>query len=251
MARFEFYDSLESAKDEELRLRYRLAGNRMMLALYRFDALLRKNFNPNQPRVPAGSGDTSGEWSRVGSGTTKPQPIQFVPSGQGSESDSSDTYSPISRTPRPKTIAASPDPLTSRKGNGRAAQISSTVNDVASGRSASVRKTIGSGLESTEVRIERKPDSRVTIDISRSVGRLEATGTMSSEPGKVTISNFKLTLPGMFNPLSIISAPTEVTLFDSPGGDLVYEIDKPLTIRAPLVGTIVDVPPGRYIMPDD
>ncbi len=57
MAHFVFYDSSARAKDEELRLRWQVNANRLMLAFYRFDALLRKNFNPNQPRVPSGSPD--------------------------------------------------------------------------------------------------------------------------------------------------------------------------------------------------
>jgi hypothetical protein len=68
MARFEFYDSPERAKAEELRLRYEEAAKRMMLALYRFDALLCKNFNPNQPRVPRGNPD-GGQWTDDGGGT--------------------------------------------------------------------------------------------------------------------------------------------------------------------------------------
>jgi hypothetical protein len=249
MARFEFGNSPPEMRTEGLRHNWQIAGAQVMVALYRLDALLRK-FDPNQPRVPAGSGDSSGEWSRVGGGTTKPRPIQFVLSGQDSDSDSSETYRPVSRALKPKTIAASPDPLTPRKGNGRTAQISSAANDVATGRSASVRKTIGSGLESAEVRIERQSNSKVMIDISPRVGRLQATGTLSSEPGKVTISDLNLTAPGLFNPLRVDSVPKRVSISDAPDGTLRIQADGRLTVSAPLVGNF-DLLPGKVLVITD
>ena len=57
MARFEFFDLPQDVKDKISHLRWEMAANRVLLAGYRLIALLEKaNFNPNQPRVPAGVG---------------------------------------------------------------------------------------------------------------------------------------------------------------------------------------------------
>ena len=67
MPHLEFYELPPEAKDTLSRLRWQIAGNRMLLAWYRIETLLRKaNFNPNQPRVPAGSGQESGRWTGSG-----------------------------------------------------------------------------------------------------------------------------------------------------------------------------------------
>ena len=87
MARFEFY---ESAAEEQARLdrladlRWQEAGNRMMLAAYRLEAVLRKaNFNPDQPRVPAGN-PGGGEWTGTGGGAAQriAQPFLWVGGGR-------------------------------------------------------------------------------------------------------------------------------------------------------------------------
>jgi hypothetical protein len=68
MPHFEFYELSPEAKREAASLRSQIAGNEMLLALYRLEALLRKaNFNPNQPRVPTGTSD-GGQWTGDGSG---------------------------------------------------------------------------------------------------------------------------------------------------------------------------------------
>jgi hypothetical protein len=58
VAHFVFYDLPDEVRDKIAHLRWQMAGNRMMLAFYRLEILLRKaNFNPNQPRVPGGNPD--------------------------------------------------------------------------------------------------------------------------------------------------------------------------------------------------
>jgi hypothetical protein len=75
VAHFVFYDLPQEAKDQIAHLRWLMAGNRMMLALYRLEAVLRKaNFNPNQPRVPAGNSD-GGQWTGSGSSDDSPPHI--------------------------------------------------------------------------------------------------------------------------------------------------------------------------------
>ena len=58
-------------------------------------------------------------------------------------------------------------------------------------------------------------------------GTVRATGTMQSEPGKITISNFVMATPGLLNPPNIVSAPSRVTRFDTQDGRLGIQIDKP------------------------
>jgi hypothetical protein len=68
MPHFEFYELSPEAKRDAARLRGQIAGNAMLLALYRLEGLLRKaNFKPDQPRVPAGSSE-GGQWAGEGSG---------------------------------------------------------------------------------------------------------------------------------------------------------------------------------------
>jgi hypothetical protein len=63
MPHFEFYEPSQDAMGAIARLRGQIAGNRMLLACYRLESLLRKaNFNPNQPRVRAGSSG-GGRWA--------------------------------------------------------------------------------------------------------------------------------------------------------------------------------------------
>ena len=69
MARFVFYDLPQDVKDKIVDLRAAMAANRMLLAGYRFLALLEKaNFNPNQARVPLGNPD-GGRWTGGGGGS--------------------------------------------------------------------------------------------------------------------------------------------------------------------------------------
>jgi hypothetical protein len=83
MVHFEFYDLPPGAKEKASRLRSQIAGNEMLLALCRLEALLRKaNFNPNQPRVPAGTPE-GGKWTGDGagggsSGGDQPRPIPIA-----------------------------------------------------------------------------------------------------------------------------------------------------------------------------
>ena len=66
MPHFEFYELPPEAKDKLSHLRWQISGNRMLLALHRLEALLRKaNFNPNQPRVAAGTRE-GGQWTGSG-----------------------------------------------------------------------------------------------------------------------------------------------------------------------------------------
>lgn len=71
MIHFVPYDLAEEAKGNIASLRGRIMAARMLLALCRFELLLRKaNFNPNQPRVPRGSSD-GGQWTDAG-GSVRP-----------------------------------------------------------------------------------------------------------------------------------------------------------------------------------
>ncbi|RDJ93507.1 hypothetical protein B4Q13_21440 [Lacticaseibacillus rhamnosus] len=82
MAHFISYDLPPEAKQKISHLRWHIAGNRMLLAAYRLTALLRKaNFNPNQPRVPAGSPE-GGEWTD-GSKRAAAPPVLPVPAHAG------------------------------------------------------------------------------------------------------------------------------------------------------------------------
>jgi hypothetical protein len=66
MSHFEFYELPPEAKDHLSRLRWQIAGNQMLLAWYRLEALLAKaNFNPDQPRIPTGNAD-GGQWTGAG-----------------------------------------------------------------------------------------------------------------------------------------------------------------------------------------
>ncbi|HEX3485551.1 MAG TPA: hypothetical protein VHT51_10855 [Micropepsaceae bacterium] len=78
MPHFVFYDLSPEAKEKVSRLRWQLAGNRMLLAYYRLEALLAKaNFNANEARVPAGDFE-GGQWTRVaGASSTRRVPNQL------------------------------------------------------------------------------------------------------------------------------------------------------------------------------
>ena len=58
----------ERKEIELLRLMSDLAALRMQLAFIKLDLVLRRKYRPDQPRVPAGNGDESGEWTREGGG---------------------------------------------------------------------------------------------------------------------------------------------------------------------------------------
>ena len=85
MAHFVFYDLPQDVKNKIIDLRAEMSANRFLLAAYQLQELLGKtNFNPDQARVPAGSGRESGRWTRVdggatrGDGSTQPQLIAVV-----------------------------------------------------------------------------------------------------------------------------------------------------------------------------
>jgi hypothetical protein len=79
MAHFVFYDLPPEAKKQAARLRSEIAGNEMLLACYRLEAVLAKaNFNRNQERVPAGSGTESGRWTRIGGGASGEKPVMLA-----------------------------------------------------------------------------------------------------------------------------------------------------------------------------
>ena len=233
MAHFVFYDLPPEAKEEIARLRWQMAGNRMLLACYRLEALLGKaGFKPDQARVPAGSPD-GGQWTGGGDAGTAPA-SQHIGSGRAK----------LAR------VAASADPLKPRSGNNPAAQVSSLVNAIASGRVASVAATVGTGVQRADVRIRKLPGDQVSVDISTLAGSVRTTGMASSAPGKVTISDLNLTTPGMLNPLHIVSAPTEVTVLDLPDGRLALQVNRRLNISV-LGRTVVDLPPEQtMIVPD-
>src|SRR5579885_270639 len=110
----------------------------MMVALYRLRLVLQKhNFNPNQPRVPAGNHRLSGEWGD-GSGRT-------------------------SATIGATQIAASGQPLKARAGNGRAAQVARIANSVADPNTRSFSLTVGTGAESTSLKVVKQAQGRVTL----------------------------------------------------------------------------------------
>ena len=67
MARFEFYDLPPDIREKMASLRLKLAGDLLLLKLLEFAGLVRKKFNPKQPRVPAGSSD-GGQWTSGGGG---------------------------------------------------------------------------------------------------------------------------------------------------------------------------------------
>ncbi|WP_342359656.1 hypothetical protein [Terrarubrum flagellatum] len=63
--------SLTAADIQELLdIRGNIVRLRAMIGLLRLGLML-KAYNPNQPRVPAGNGDISGEWTRADSGWTR------------------------------------------------------------------------------------------------------------------------------------------------------------------------------------
>jgi hypothetical protein len=64
MSRFVFHDTDEAALDAA---RAELAALRFQRAALRLAIALKHNFNPSQPRVPAGN-PTGGQWTRVGGG---------------------------------------------------------------------------------------------------------------------------------------------------------------------------------------
>jgi hypothetical protein len=88
------------------------------------------------------------------------------------------------------------------------------------------------------------------MELSTKLASLRATGVLTADDGKVMISNFDLTAPGFMNPLTIVSAPTHLTIYDAPDGTLRIQTDRRLTIRAPLEGNVVDDPAAQYIVPD-
>ena len=234
MPHFEFYELPQEVKDEVSHLRWQMAGNRMLLAYYRLEELLRKaNFNPDQPRAPAGSGSESGRWTSAAGGA-----------------------SPISRRidagrVGPTRIAVSGDPLKSRPGNNPAAQVSNAVNAIATGRQTSIATVVDtmSAAGNATLTITREQTDRVVVTVSTSVASLRGTGTLSSLAGQVTVSNFTLAAPGLLNPLSIVSAPRQIAILDAPDGTLRIQIDRPLIVRAPILGrNLVDYPAGSYVM---
>ena len=45
--------------------------------------------------------------------------------------------------------------------------------------------------------------------------------------------------------------PDQISIFDAPDGSLRARVDKQLTIRAPLVGNLVDLSPDQIIIVPD
>ena len=237
---------MDAVWTKNLILGYDISSYRVILAVARLrGALAKANFNPSQPRAPEGSTD-GGRWtdggalsaSRTGGiGTRLGQKVKpHVLSGENLR----------------RNIAVSAEPLRPRSGNSAAAQVSGAVNEITSGRSTSVTRTFDTAsiAGNAAVKITRQQNDQVVVDLSTKLTSFRATGTLSSEPGKTTITNFNLAAPGILNPARVVSAPSQVTIFDASDGSLRIQIDKPLTIKDIFGRTVVDRAPGAYIIPD-
>lgn len=139
MSYFEFVPSSVRMKPEELCLHHRIAGARVMIALYRINALLRR-FDPNQPRVPAGSSD-GGQWTD-GSGSAPDTDFDETDQSDGAEPDSylrRIAYTPEAPDEPPRVPSKPP-----ASGSERAAIVKNTVRWLV--RSATSRTPVGRGV---------------------------------------------------------------------------------------------------------
>jgi hypothetical protein len=79
MGRFEFYDLTPEAEAERLRCRAEVAALTVLRDGWRLSGILAKaNFNPGEPRVPAGNGRESGRWTRNGAAGDEPLRIAEI-----------------------------------------------------------------------------------------------------------------------------------------------------------------------------
>ncbi len=69
---------MRAARARRSALMTKLAGDRMIAALDRLGEVLRKEFDPDQPRIPAGSPE-GGQWARASGTGTENDPILLPP----------------------------------------------------------------------------------------------------------------------------------------------------------------------------
>ena len=143
--------------------------------------------------------------------------------------------------------ASAAGPLTSPAGNALASQVATALNMLVTGKSNTQALKFDTALVGTiDTEVTVQDGNHFSAKIDSTLAPLEASGTISSSGGTITISNFSLKNRAWIELATISSAPTVVKLFNATDGTLNYSINAPLVIKGPIPKLSVTRETGTY-----